>query len=261
VRSTLSWIGLSCGALLILLAAATPVSAQSLPKRGSLTVYGLAGGINLHLDDVNSSLLETESFLRDNFVQANYSTFGLTFSLGAGLRYQINPRFGIGAEYHYAKQDLTNDTFTGDPGTYAGFLNSASGKVQDVGLVGTWYLPLDEGLFVGAGVGYGWSEMSQDVGLTDEANPESNTFIRGSWTANGITGQAFLGYHFDFVWGTVVTLRGGYRYLNMTGPDGKTVQETIDGTVETNNLPLGTLDWDFSGWNAVLTLGYSFFGG
>lgn len=260
MRSTLVWIGFSCLALLISWTIPGPLNAQSLPSKGSVTVYGFAGGIDLSMDDVNSSLIETQDFLRENFILADYETFGLSFSLGGGLSYQLTERFALGAEYHYAKQDLTNNTFTGDPHQHQGFLNSASGKVQDVTLDLTWYPPLDVGMFVGGGLGYGWSDMSQTIGLTDEANPESDTFLDGVWTASGITGQAYLGCHFDFVWGTKITARGGYRYLKMTGTDGTTVQRSFDETVPAEQLPLGTLDWDFSGWNAVLTLGYSFFG-
>lgn len=260
MRSTLYWIGLSCMALLVLVTASSPAAAQSLPSQGGVTVYGFAGGINLTMDDVNASLLETEASLRENFVQANYSTFGLAFSYGGGLSYQLSKRVGLGVEYHYSKRSLENNTFEGEPHEHIGFLNSACGKVQDVTLDITWFPSLDDGLFLGGGAGYGWSDMSQDVGLTDEADSEQDVFLNGVWTASGIAAQAYLGYHFDFVAGTVITLRGGYRYLKMTGTDGTTTQTDLDGTFEAEQLPLGTLDWDFSGWNAVFTLGYSFFG-
>lgn len=267
MRSTLAVTGLWL-ALAGLLWMAPCAHAQSLPRQGSITVYGLAGGINQEMKEVNDILSAQQEELRSDYVPANYKIFGLGWLLGGGAWFQITERFSVGAEYSYQKQDVQNDVYMGQIGTQSGILNGAGGKVQDVTLNLTWYPSLDTGLFVGAGVGYGWSEMYEQVDLVQAAAPELNSTLRGDWTANGITGQAFVGYHFDFVAGTRIQVRGGYRYMKMSSLDGTSSRITVDpvtggSVVETlaEQLPMGTTDWDFGGFNAVLILGFPFFGG
>jgi hypothetical protein len=50
------------------------------------------------------------------------------------------------------------------------------------------------------------------------------------------------------------------HFASRSSPDPRGVLRRTSCSVETEQLELGTLDWNFSGWNAVLTLGYSFFG-
>jgi hypothetical protein len=181
--------------------------------------------------------------------------------------FQLLDRLSVGAEFSQQYQELQNDAFVGPPGFETGILNGAAGKIRDITLNFTWYPPLDEGIFVGLGAGYGWSEMGQVIEIRSAAAPELNEKNSGNWTANGITGQAFLGYHFNFVWGTRIQVRGGYRYQKMSGLEGQTVNTTTDPTtgdpisvVLDEQLETGTADWDFSGFNATLVLGIPFFG-
>ncbi len=266
MRPTLAVTGLWL-ALAGLLLMAPRVEAQSLPRHGSITIYGFAGGINQQQTEVNDILQAQQEELRSEGILANYELFGLGWNLGAGAFWQIARRVSLGVEYsHLAKQEYQNDVFVGPFGFESGILNGVGGVADDVTVNLTWYPPLDTGLFLGGGVGYGWSEMYEQIDIRVSGAPELNSTQRGAWTANGITAQGFLGYHFNFVWGTRVQLRGGYRYMKMSGLEGESTRTTVDPatgnpvTVVTEQLPLGTVDWDFSGWNAVVSLGIPFFG-
>lgn len=260
MRANRVWTGLWLAAASLILIV-SEASAQSIPPKGSLTVYGLAGGLNMNLDSVNNSLEQNESFLRNSYVLANYKIFGLTGSLGGGLAYQMMDRIAVSVEYNRLSKGLLNNTYAGTRGQLTGFLDETHAKVQDVTLNLTWYPPVDKGIFLGGGLGYGWSDMSQSIDIVSEVDPDSDTHYRGNWTGSSWSAQGFLGYHFDFVAGTKVTMRGGYHYMDMGDPTGTTVETSINGVSDSQQLPLGTVGWNFSGWNAVLSVGYSFFGG
>jgi hypothetical protein len=215
----------------------------------------------MSLDSVNQSLEQNETFLRDSYVLANYKIFGLTGSLGGGLAYQMMDRLAVSVEYNRQSQGLRNNTYAGTRGQLTGFLENTHAKMQDVTLNLTWYPPLDKGIFFGGGLGYGWCDMNEVIDIVSEVNPDSDTHYRGVWTGSSLSAQGYVGYHFDFVAGTKVTFRGGYRYLDMGDPTGTTTETTINGTSDSQQLPLGTVGWDFSGWNGVISVGYSFFGG
>ncbi len=260
MRANRVWIGLVV-AVASLSFLVPDASAQSMPPKGSVTVYGLVGGLNMNMDSVNNSLEKNETFLRDSYVMANYEIFGLTGNLGGGMAYQMMDRVAISVEYSRMSRDLRNNTYAGSRGQYTGFLDNTHAKLQDLSLNLTWYPPVDKGIFLGGGLGYGWSDMSESIDIVSELDPDSDTHYRGNWTGSGLSAQAYLGYHFDFVAGTKVTMRGGYHYLDMGDPSGTTVETSINGVSDSQQLPLGTVGWDFSGWNVVLSVGYSFFGG
>ncbi len=256
------WLALAC---LILLSPCA--EAQSLPRPGSITLYGLVGGANQQMTEVNDILSAQQEELRSEGVLANYELFELNAILGGGAWWQILKRVSVGAEYSYQNRDLQNDVFVGPSGGQVGILNGAGGKVQDVTFNITWYPPLDDGLFLGGGVGFGWSEMYEQIDIRVPTDSQLNSTQRGDWTASGITGQAFLGYHFNFVWGTRLQFRMGYRYLTMSDLEGETTittQDPVSGNPVTEpalqQLPMGLVDWQFGGWNAVVIFGIPLFG-
>ena len=215
MRLTRAWTGfwLALAGLLLMVPTA---HAQSLPRHGSIVIYGFAGGINQTMKDVNDVLLQQQDELRESGLLPNYQLYDLTWSLGGGLGFQLMKRITLGVEYSYQDQTLQNDVFVGPRNFESGILNGTGGKMKDLTFNVTWYPPLDDGLFIGAGVGYGESEMYEQIDIRIAFSPELNSTFRGDYTGSGVTGQAFIGYHFNFVWGTRLQVRGGYRYQNMT---------------------------------------------
>jgi opacity protein-like surface antigen len=240
--------------------------AQAIPRQGSITIYGFAGGINQSMKDVNQILEDQEQALREDHLLPNYKLYDLTWSLGGGLGYQLMERVNLGVEYSYQDQQLQNDVFVGPVNATSGILNFTWGQCQNLTLNLTWYTPLDEGLFVGAGAGYAWSGMEEKISIRAAGQADLDSDLSGDWTANGLAAQGFLGYNFNFVAGSTVQVRAGYRYLKMSGLEGTSTSTTTDPvsgapiTEPTATLPMGEVDWDFGGFNAVLVLGFPFFG-
>jgi len=266
VKRAVLLLGL-CGALACPLWSAQDANAQARPNKGRIMLYGSFGGarwggMNGNPDPekfpesygVNDVLRLFEDDLRQDFILANYDVFVSSPDLGVGLLWQIGGRISLGAEYSYKKKTLTNDTFAEDGGRLLDVVDTWEKDLQ----FQVYFWPgIDDGIFIGGGGGMGWMWARQEITLT-EPDTETQQAV-GDWTASNPVFGAFAGYHFNFILGLHLMVKGGYNWLFMGMPEGSEQLKT-GGTVEDFDLPLNNVDWDYSGFFARIQLGIGFFG-
>jgi hypothetical protein len=241
--------------LLTALATAHAASAQTFGDRKFFYARVFLGYGTQSLGQLNDVIEEDERFLQSVGLPVEWETFGGALDVGGELGLTLSRVVSIGFGLSYQKNEVRN-AYTDVGGTLGDDVEVTiwewTGNV-------TLWVPGVRGLFFGGNMGSGVGSLRRFVSFQVFGDPASSFTIDAEAKGSGFAGGFFAGYEAVFAAGPLVFGKIGYRFRNLGAFKGTVTSPefgTAEGTIQ-NSLGQD-IDFDFSGFYAVIGFGISF---